>query len=56
MNHSIAQHLSHPTGVGEAGSDQRFKLQVPIYVTRSDSHSVSPLDPRNILQCQLHCT
>ena len=49
MNHPVAQQLGHLTGIGEASSDQRYKLQIPIYVTGTDSHSMSPLDPGNIL-------
>lgn len=56
MTHPIAQQLGHLTGIGEAGSDQGFELQVPIYVTSTDSHSMPPLDPGNILNCQLYCT
>lgn len=36
MNHPVAQQLGHLTGLGEAGSDQRFELQVSIYVTSTD--------------------
>lgn len=37
MNHPVAQQLGHLTGLSEAGSDQRFELQVSIHIISTDS-------------------